>query len=106
MDLMIRDNSDLSKPPKRLKKAPKPIRKVSPKQVSYERWLIKEARPTVIKRDGDVCRCCQRVHYPHDLDHVDGKGHNPSRKRDITNLQILGRFPCHRNKTDHIPCPH
>lgn len=106
MDLMIRDNSDLSKPAKREKKQPKPIRKVSSKQASYERWLIKEARLAVIERDGDICRCCFRVHYPHDLDHIDGKGHNPSRKRDINNLQILGRFPCHNNKTDNKPCYH
>lgn len=106
MYLMNRDNSDLSKPIKREKKKPKPIKKVSKKQSEYETWLIKVARPAVIERDGDYCRCCLMVHYPHDLDHVDGKGHNPSRKRDITNLQLLGRFPCHRNKTDRLPCTH
>lgn len=80
--------------------------KQSVKEQGYQAWLRETARPAVIARDGDVCNCCKRVHYPHDLDHVLNKGSHPELKRDISNLQILGRFPCHRNKTDHIPCYH
>ena len=105
MRVTTKDNSDLSKPIKQIKKR-KRLARVSAKQAAYEKWLINVARPYVINRDGDICRCCLRVHYPHDLDHIIGKGTRPDLKKNLDNLQILGRFPCHRLKTDNKDCKH
>lgn len=87
----------------------KPIKKQSDKEKEYQLWKEAVARPAVIDRDGNHCSCCYRpakVGEKLDLDHDEGKGANPSRKRDITNLRLLCRFPCHRNKTDGKPCLH
>jgi hypothetical protein len=81
-------------------------RQQSIKEKDYQVWLKEVARPFVIARDGDICQCCKSVHYPHDLDHIKNKGSHPELKRSLDNLQILGRFPCHRHKTDGLTCPH
>lgn len=94
------------KPKKPIKISKRP-RKVSDKQAEYNLWLEEVARPAVIARDGPNCACCGLLHPPMDLDHVLNKGGlYAALKRDIGNLQLLGRFPCHRRKTDKKPCPH
>lgn len=81
----------------------------SDKELEYQEWKEQVARPAVIERDGNHCQCCLRPAYEEeklDLDHKDGKGSHPKDKRNIKKLQLLCRFPCHRNKTDNKPCPH
>jgi len=84
------------------------MRRRSKKQIEYEQWLEKVARPAVIARDGNSCRCCFRDAYEGeklDLDHIIGKGAHPELKRDINNLQLLDRI-CHHYKTIRKPCNH
>lgn len=82
------------------------IRKISAKQRKHLIWIEEVARPYLIEKFGDICQCCKEVHYPHDVDHILSKGSRPDLKEDLDNLQLLGRFPCHRLKTDHIECTH
>lgn len=67
-------------------------------------WIREVGRPAVIARDGEACVCCGT---PYDLtiDHIKTKGSRPDLKRDIDNLQLLC-YPCHRLRTDHLPCTH
>jgi hypothetical protein len=98
-----------------LHKARKPLRshvhpkKQSDRELDYQAWKEAVARPYVVERDGNRCMCCGRPAYPReklDLDHIKGKGSHADSKRDLQNLQLLCRFPCHRNKTDHVDCIH
>ena len=67
-------------------------------------WIREVGRPTIIKRDGEICACCgARDNLT--VDHIKTKGSRPDLKRDINNLQLLC-FVCHRRKTDHLPCLH
>lgn len=109
MNYQTRTHTDLRKPEKRARKPPKRIRRVSLKQAEFLVWIEQVARPAVIARDGNHCRCCKREAYPGeklDLNHTEGKGAHPESKRDISKLELLCRWPCHRNFTDHIKCLH
>jgi len=90
------------------RKAKKVPKQISDKQAEYNLWLEEVARPAVIERDGEVCDCeggCSATTNL-DLDHRLGKGSHSSLKKNIDNLHLLCRFPCHRNKTDGIKCNH
>lgn len=85
------------------------VKQVSDKQTEYNIWLEDVARPALITRDGNICNCCKRkpsYEAKLDIDHVIGKGTRPDLKRNLDNLQLLCRFPCHRNKTDNKQCQH
>lgn len=85
------------------------MKRQSTKELEYQAWKEGIARPTIIDRDGNKCQCCGRPAYPEellDIDHIKSKGSHPELKRDINNMQLLCRFPCHRRKTDRLPCVH
>lgn len=87
----------------------KPINKVSTKQSEYLKWREKVVRPFLIDRDGNICQCCKRPAYDNeklDIDEIKGRGSHPELKRDLNNMQLLCRFPCHRLKTDNKKCNH
>jgi hypothetical protein len=87
----------------------KRIRQQSDKEKDYQVWKETVARPYLIERDGNKCGCCERPAYPNeklDIEHELGKGSHPELKRELSNLRLYCRFPCHRKKTDHIPCLH
>lgn len=87
----------------------KAIAKVSSKERDYKKWLEEIARPFLIEIDGNYCACCgrpARIKEKLDIDHIQNKGSRPDLKKDLNNLQLLCRFPCHRNKTDNKPCLH
>lgn len=87
----------------------KPINKRSTKQEQYDTWLESVARPFLIQRDGNYCICCKRaakVGEKLDIEHTLTKGSRPDLKRDLNNLTLMCRFPCHRSKTDAKPCFH
>lgn len=70
-------------------------------------WVKEVGRPAVILRDGEVCNCAGCNHTTNlDVDHIKGKGAHPELKQEISNLQLLCRFPCHFNKTNGILCTH
>jgi len=92
-----------------LKQSTKRIKKQSTKELEYQEWKEGVARSYVIARDGNKCRCCWRpAHLGEklDLNHIDSKGSAPSKKRDLENLELLCRWPCHRNYTDGKECLH
>lgn len=87
----------------------KKIKPQSDKEISYQQWKETVARPAIIARDGNHCQCCSRPAYDGeklDIEHEIGKGTRPDLKRDLRNLRLYCRFPCHRNKTDNKPCTH
>lgn len=85
----------------------KAIPKQSDKEKEYQVWKEEVARPFVIERDGVFCQCpggCNKLGT--DLEHEEGKGSHPERKRDLTNLRLFCRYPCHDFKTNEILCLH
>lgn len=89
------DYSDLPipKPPKRVKKKPKQMRKVSKKRqaesLQYKQW-----QQDVIERDGGLCARCKldaREYPPH---HLLPKGKYPDYATDVKNGLTLC-VPCH-----------
>lgn len=85
----------------------KRIKQVSDKQAEYHLWLEEVARPYLIARDGNSCSCCTRPAYEGeklDIEHTEGVGSHASLKRDLDNMTLMCRFPCHRNKTDNVQC--
>lgn len=87
-------------------KKPQSINRVSIKQLGYELWLKRVAGPHITARDGYSCVCCGTTEGKLDIEHKLGKGSHPELKRTLKNLQWMCRFPCHRNKTDNVPCLH
>lgn len=87
-------------------KRPKPM---STKEQEYQDYKESVLRPALIERDGNRCSCCGRPAHPNeklDIEHTLNKGSHPELKRDLKNLHLYCRFPCHRNKTDGIQCSH
>jgi hypothetical protein len=77
--------------------------------MNYQQWKEEIARPFLIKRDGNRCSCClrpARTNEKLDIEHTKTKGSRPDLKRDLRNLSLMCRIPCHRNKTDDIACEH
>lgn len=81
----------------------------SAKEQLYQVWKEEVARPYLIERDGNRCNCCKRpasTGEKLDIEHTLGKGSHPSMKKDLDNLTLMCRWPCHYNKTNHIACLH
>lgn len=76
------------------------------KQAAFEKWRDLIAKPYLKQTYGDKCACCKKYNKYYDLDHIKNVGSNPRLKMDIDNVQLLCRFPCHFNKTNHIKCEH
>jgi hypothetical protein len=95
--------------PKRtpLPRPEKRIRQRSDKQLEYENWLEEVARPYLIAKYGNMCSCCRQywsVRDKLDIEHTLTKGSRPDLKKDLDNLTLMCRYPCHYNKTNGIPC--
>lgn len=87
----------------------KAIAKRSHKEEIYQTWKETIARPYLIKRDGNICKCCKRPAYDGeklDIEHKLGKGSHPELKAKLSNLRLYCRIPCHENKTKGLPCKH
>jgi hypothetical protein len=87
----------------------KRIKQQSDKEKEYQVWKETVARPYLIERDGNKCACCKRPAYSNeklDIEHTKGKGSHPELKRELTNLRLYCRFPCHANKTNEVECSH
>lgn len=97
--------TSLPRPTAPIKRGKRP-KQQSDKEKEYQIWLKEVARPAVILRDGNRCNCCKMPDNQLDLDHIAGKGSHPELRQSIDNLQLLCRWPCHRNKTDGIDCTH
>lgn len=90
-------------------KIKKPINKQSDKEKEYQNWKEGVARPYLILRDGNYCSCCKRparAREKLDIEHTLTKGSRPDLKKDLNNLKLFCRIPCHRLKTDGKLCVH
>lgn len=81
----------------------------SDKEKDYQKWKEEVARPALIERYGNFCSCCGRpakAGEKLDIDHIENKGSHPELKRELSNLQLLCRVPCHFRKTNNLLCFH
>lgn len=87
----------------------KRIRQQSDKERAYQIWKETVVLPYLIERDGNKCACCKRPALANeklDIEHTLTKGSRPDLKRDLDNLSLMCRWPCHFNKTNRIVCAH
>lgn len=94
-----------AKPPKPLPRATKPIKQKGKRTMQYERWRDEVARPHLDMTTGRVCQACfgERCgNQQLDVDHILNRGSHPALRMNLDNVQYLGRYPCHVEKTDGI----
>lgn len=80
----------------------KPISQRGKRSEIYEGWKKTVAIPYLDAKYGRVCAACGGARCGNrqlDVDHKLGRGSHPSLKMDVKNVQYLGRFPCHFEKT-------
>lgn len=93
------------KPRKPLPKATKPIKQKGKRTIEYEKWRDTVARPYLIKKYGEVCAECKGVRCGNiqlDVDHIKNRGSHYHLRMSLSNVQLLGRYPCHQEKTDWV----
>lgn len=81
------------------------IKQKGKRTLEYEVWRDTVARPYLDKTYGHVCANCGLGDYGMhilDVDHKLNRGSHPELKKVLTNVQWLGRYPCHSEKTDRI----
>lgn len=87
--------------PKRSKR-PKQIGKAT---LKYNEWRDTVAKPYLDATFGHVCVTCGLGDYGlHilEVEHKLNRGSHPELKMELSNVQWMGREPCHRQKTDRI----
>lgn len=91
------------KPRKPLKRTA--IKKRGKRSIEYEKWRKEEAIPYLDSKYGRVCAACNGTRCGNinlDVDHKKGRGSHPHLRMTLTNVQYLGRYPCHYEKTNGI----
>lgn len=86
-----------------------PKRKTSIKQKGkrtqrYEEWRDKVAIP-YLDAKGRVCALCGGNRCGNkqlDVDHIQNRGSHPDLIMNLSNVQYVGRYPCHYEKTNNI----
>lgn len=81
------------------------IRKKGRRTLEYEKWRDEIARPYLDEKFGKVCAACKGARCGNkqlDIDHIKGRGAHPELKMSLDNVQYLGRFPCHVDKTNGV----
>ena len=87
------------------RKPPKPrkaIRKKGKATIKYELWRDTVAIPYLNETFGRVCAACggERCNNLQlDVDHIQNRGSHSELKMTLSNVQYLGRYPCHYEKT-------
>lgn len=82
-------------------KARKPINQQGKKTKAYEKWKKEIAIPYLDKRYGRICSACKGEKCGNrllDVDHIKKRSTNPALVMELSNIQYLGRFPCHYEK--------
>lgn len=93
-----------AKPPKPLKRSTKPIKQKGKETMEYDRWRDEVARPFLIQEYGEVCQIdfgARCGNQQLDVAHIDGRGSHHALKMNLANVRLVGRYPCHREETDH-----
>ena len=83
----------------------KPIKKKGKHTIEYEIWRDNVARPYLIRNFGEKCAACGGTRCGNkqlDIDHIRPRGSHYALRMSLTNVQFLGRNPCHREKTDMV----
>lgn len=83
----------------------KPIAKKGKRTIEYEAWRDIIARPYLIKKYGEVCAACGGARCGNkqlDVEHKKNRGSHPELKMVLSNVQLMGRFPCHYEKTNNL----
>lgn len=83
----------------------KPIKKRGKRTDDYEQWRDTVAIPYLDEHFGRVCADCGGARCGNvqlDVDHIKTRGGHQDKKKDLSNVQYLGRFPCHYEKTNHL----
>lgn len=83
----------------------KAIKQKGKRTLEYEAWRDTVARPYLIKKYGRVCAACGGKRCGNkqlDVDHIKNRGSHYHLRMSLDNVQLLGRFPCHREKTDNV----
>lgn len=86
-------------------KPPKAIKPKGKRTLAYERWRDEVAIPYLDAEYGRTCAACQGMRCGNqqlDVDHILNRGSHPSLRMSLDNVQYLGRYPCHIEKTDGI----
>ena len=94
-----------AKPPKPLQRSTKPIKKKGKRTTEYERWRDEVAIPYLDMTYGRICAGCKGVRCGNqqlDVDHILNRGSHPALRMNLDNVQYLGRYPCHVEKTNGI----
>lgn len=84
-------------------KTKKSIPKKGKRTLEYEEWRDTVAIPYLDRTTGRICQRCFGARCGNrqlDVDHKKNRGSNPQLKMDLNNIQYLGRYPCHAEKTD------
>lgn len=71
------------------------------KTVEYEKWRDEVAIPYLVKKYGRKCAACAgaRCHNRNlDVDHKIKRSLRPDLVMELSNVQFLGRIPCHAEK--------
>lgn len=90
---IIHPNQNLSKPLKREKKHPKPIRQIGKQALKYNAWRDKVAKPYLDSTYGHKCIICGSAEAL-DVDHIQKRGSHPELRMVLLNVRWLCR-PCH-----------
>ena len=83
----------------------KPINQKGKKSLELDAWVRDVARPYLDEKYGRVCAACGGERCGNkqlDVDHIKNKGSNYHLRMVLSNVQYLGRWPCHREKTDNV----
>ena len=90
---------------KPLKRSVKPIKKKGKRTIEYEKWRDEVARPYLIEKYGEICVACQGARCGNqqlDVEHKKNRGSHHELKMVLSNVQLMGRYPCHYEKTNGI----
>ena len=82
-------------------KRKKPIKQAGAKTELYNIWRDTIAKPYLDKKYGHVCSACKGKlcgNKQLDVDHILKRGSHPELKMALSNVQYLGRYPCHWEK--------
>lgn len=83
----------------------KAIAKRGKKTLAYEQWRDEVAKPYLDKTYGHECAACHGERCGNrqlDVDHIENRGSHPTKRMELNNVQYLGRFPCHVEKTNGV----
>lgn len=81
----------------------KPINTLGRRGMAYRKWRDEVAIPYLKEQFGYVCNGCQGQKCGNkylEVDHILNRGSNPHLIMELSNIQFLGRYPCHIEKTN------